>query len=159
YDLNPTIAYRILPSLSVGVGAQIQYMSADLRNAQPLPGVPLANSPTVIVNGIDHWAFGFTAGAHWQPTPTTQVGFGYRSAINEDLKGQLKVDDPNPSFAPGTALTDTKVHLPAIATASIRQDLSPTLALLGTVQWTQWSNLQTLSANCQNNSTLFGVVP
>jgi long-chain fatty acid transport protein len=160
YDLNPTIAYRILPGLSVGVGAQIQYMSAELRNAQPLPpafGLPLANSPTVIVNGIDHWAFGFTAGALWQPTQSTQIGFGYRSGIKEDLQGQFKFDVPNPSFASATALTDTKVNLPAIATASIRQDLSPTLALLGTVQWTQWSNLQSLNANCLTNSSLGGV--
>ena len=159
YDFNPTIAYRILPNFSVGVGAQVQYMSADLRNAQPLPagfGVPLANSPTVILNGIDHWAFGFTAGALWQPTQTTQVGFGYRSGINEDLKGQFKFDDPNPLFASATALTDTKIHLPAIATASIRQDLSPTFTLLGTAQWTQWSNLQSLTANCQSNSSLLG---
>jgi long-chain fatty acid transport protein len=160
YDFNPTIAYRILPGFTVGVGAQIQYMSADLRRAFPLPiaglGMPLSTSPTTIVNGLDHWAFGFTAGALWQPTQTTQIGFGYRSGINEDLKGQFKFDDPNPLLASATALVDTPVHLPAIATASIRQDLTPTFALLGTAQWTQWSNLQNLTSTCQSGSSLLG---
>jgi long-chain fatty acid transport protein len=159
YDLNPTIAYRITPELSVGVGAQIQYMSADLRTAQPLPpilGVPLASSPTVSINGLDHWAAGFTAGAHWQPTKSTQIGFGYRSGISENLNGQFKFNDPNPLFASATTLTQVPIHLPAIATASIRQDLTPTFALLGTAQWTQWSNLQTLNVTCQSTSSLLG---
>ena len=159
YDLNPTIAYRITPELSVGVGAQIQYMSVDLRSAQPLTGVPLASSPTVIIDGLDHWAFGFTGGVEWQPTRSTQIGFGYRSGINESLNGQFKFSDPNPLFASATTLTQVPVHLPAIATASIRQDLTSTFALLGTAQWTQWSNLQSPNVTCQSTSSLFGALP
>jgi long-chain fatty acid transport protein len=155
YDLNPSIAYRILPGLSVGVGAQIQYMSADLRNAVPRSPVPFpfANSPTVILDGQDHWAFGWTAGVHWQPTQSTQIGFGYRSAVNELLQGEVRVSDPTLTAAT-TALTEASINLPAIATASFRQDLTPTFALLGTAQWTQWSNLQSLDVKCRSASAL-----
>jgi long-chain fatty acid transport protein len=134
-------------------------MSVDLRSAQPLTGVPLASSPTVIIDGLDHWAFGFTGGVEWQPTRSTQNGFGYRSGINESLNGQFKFSDPNPLFASATTLTQVPVHLPAIATASIRQDLTPTFALLGTAQWTQWSNLQSPNVTCQSTSSLFGALP
>jgi len=157
YDLNPTIAYRVTPELAVGVGAQIQYMHADLRSAQPIPGFPLflpfANSPDVTVNGLQHWAAGFTAGVHWQPTRTTQLGFGYRSGINESLNGEFTFGSTNPALT-GAILTNVPIHLPAIATASIRQELTPTLAVLGTAQWTQWSNLQSLNVSCQSNSSI-----
>jgi long-chain fatty acid transport protein len=154
YDLNPNIAYRILPGLTVGVGAQIQYMSADLRFAAPTTGgLPFAPSSTLILDGQDHWAFGFTAGMHWQPTQSTQIGFGYRSAVNENLRGEARISDPT-FVGLSTALTQESIRLPAIATASIRQDVTPTFALLGTVQWTQWSNLQTLNATCQSTSAI-----
>jgi long-chain fatty acid transport protein len=157
YDLNPTIAYRISPQLSVGVGAQIQYMSANLRNAQPLTGfpffLPLSSSPDVTVTGLQHWAAGFTAGLLWQPTAATRIGFGYRSGIHENLNGEFTFAGSNP-LTSGAVLTSVPIDLPAIATASIRQDLTPTFALLGTAQWTQWSNLQNLNVTCQSNSSI-----
>ena len=153
YDLNPTIAYRITPQLSVGVGAQIQYMSANLRNAQVLGGPPLASAPDVTLTGLEHWAAGFTAGVHWQPTPMTQIGFGYRSGIKENLNGEFTFAGSNP-LTSGAVLTSVPINLPAIATASVRQDLTPTFAVLGTAQWTQWSNLQNLNATCQSTSSI-----
>ena len=73
-DFNPTLAYRITPELSIGVGAQAEYMRVRLNSlSQSLDA--------------DLWGAGATAGILWQPSPATSIGLGYRSAITQDLSG------------------------------------------------------------------------
>ncbi len=62
YNFSPTLAYRVTPTLAIGVGLQIQHMEGRLKSAS---GV-LATSRNLDITG-DDTAFGFTAGINWTP--------------------------------------------------------------------------------------------
>ncbi|MGB9163665.1 MAG: outer membrane protein transport protein [Rhodomicrobium sp.] len=120
-DFNPTLAYKITPELSIGVGAQAEYIRVRLNSlSQSLDA--------------DSWGAGATAGILWQPSPATSIGLGYRSAITQDLSG-LVTQPPVGFEAKGS------VTLPNEVTLSARQALTDRLTLLGTVEWQNQSSV------------------
>ncbi len=157
-NATPTVAFKLADWLSVGVGAQIQYLSVKLYSAFPGSGAtgpfpflaPIA--PDQLRIDGDSIDAGFTAGITITPTPWTTIGVGYRSRIDHGLEGDIF----RPAFvAPvriGAALIpvgfpsafvnfDATVPLPDIASASIRQKITESFTLLATVEWTNWSRL------------------
>ena len=157
-NATPTVALKINDWLSVGVGAQIEYFKVKLYSAFPGSGAtgpfpflaPVA--PDQLRIDGDSIDFGFTAGITITPTPWTTIGVGYRSRIDHGIEGDIF----RPAFvAPvriGAALIpvgfpsafvnfSATVPLPDIASASIRQKITESFTLLGTVEWTNWSRL------------------
>jgi long-chain fatty acid transport protein len=139
-NLNPTLAYKLTPSLTLGVGLQVEYLRIRLNHASlgPLVGARSFEA--------DDWGVGATAGLLWQPLPGTLLGLGYRSAVGLDVSG---------SFHRGASLTTTPVAttdveagvtLPEQVTFSFRQALAPPWTLLGTVEWTNWSRVGDVAA-------------
>ena len=138
YDAVPTLAFRLSPTLSAGVGVQIDYIKATLRSAAGFSPAALDAS----LEGQDT-AAGFTAGVNWTPYAQTSIGLGYRSAISHTLKGSFGI----PGLTADSPV-EAQIKLPSIATLSIRQGVTDKLRLLGTVEWTQWSSLQSLNVVC-----------
>jgi long-chain fatty acid transport protein len=89
YNASPSVAYKVTEWLSVGAGFQAQYAQANLKTAV---GLPLAFSPGNLnlaqLTG-DGWGFGYTAGITVTPTAWTQIGLGYRSAIDQSINGSF----------------------------------------------------------------------
>jgi long-chain fatty acid transport protein len=146
YNFSPTLAYAVTPTLSIGVGLQIQHIEGRLKSASGL----LATSPNVVIQG-DDTAFGFTAGVSWTPTPTTAIGLGYRSSIDTTLEGTLFIAGSSIPLAATGAAIKAGTTLPEIVTLSVRQALTPTWTMLGTVEWTGWSRAEKLDVVCANN--------
>jgi long-chain fatty acid transport protein len=152
-DFNPTVAYKLTPALTIGIGAQILYADLRLRSTNSEAITNLATGGVITSDGrtttADDWGFGATAGVIWQPRAGTSIGVGYRSQI--DLEGKGKCEGfglSNLATAelggnPAGCLTGTHVTadltLPDMVTGSFRQRLSERLTLLGTVEWTNWS--------------------
>jgi long-chain fatty acid transport protein len=134
YNATPSFAWRINDMISVGVGVQIQYAKADLSHCvtAPCPVGPLAE-----LSGHD-WGYGFTAGVTLTPTPTTTVGIGYRSGINQKIDGSLVITPPGASFN-----VNTTVNLPDVVSVGLRQRLTPQWTGLATVEWSNWSRIGT----------------
>src|SRR5262249_22282273 len=86
-DINPTLAYKVTPDLTVGVGLQVEYFSITLGHGSfnSLFG-PLTGSRTF---DADDWSVGATAGVLWQPSAATSIGLGYRSAVGVSPSGQF----------------------------------------------------------------------
>ena len=137
--INPNVAYKITPEVTVGVGVQVLY--ADVR---------LRSSNSTLITGddgrevtVDDWAVGATAGVIWNPMPGTRLGLGYRSRIEVDADGTCA--GFGPSAAPGTTGCGTgtdveaELTLPDQVTASFSQRVSERWRVLGTVEWTNWS--------------------
>jgi long-chain fatty acid transport protein len=153
YNAAPSIAYRLNDWISIGVGVQIEYARADLATGLPINGVgatglaALGNQADISGKG---WGFGFTAGVTLNPTPTTTIGLGYRSAINQKINGTL-VLPAGPAFTPGFGSTPgavtTTINLPDMVSLGIRQRVDPQWTLLGTVEWTNWSRIGTATVN------------
>jgi long-chain fatty acid transport protein len=149
-DINPTVAYKLTPEITVGVGAQIEFFSVRLTSTPVtvlVPGVgavPLDGRQT---KG-DDWTFGGTAGVLWQPAQGTSIGLGYRSPveISTDVSchggglSTFQLGIPSCTAAGPNGHVD--FVLPETVTLSARQDVTERLALLGTIEWTHHERIQ-----------------
>ena len=139
YNATPSIAYAVTDWLSIGAGVQIQYADATLTKGI---GALLGNQ--VSIDGAG-WGYGVTAGVTVRPTPTTTIGIGYRSAIDQNINGSLLLP-AGPLFSapfstPGSV--STTLHLPDTVSVGIRQKLGDQWTAMGTVEWTNWSRIGT----------------
>ena len=150
-NFAPTLAYKLMPSLSIGVGMQIEHIDARLKSAAGITS-PLADQ-NVIIKGTDT-AIGFTAGVNWTPSEHTSIGLGYRSSINHNLKGTASI----PTFIPGLGFTalgasiQAPVNLPEIVTLSLRHALTERLSILATGEWSHWARVEKFDIICQGNA-------
>jgi long-chain fatty acid transport protein len=140
-NINPTLAYKLTPELTVGAGVQIEYLDIRL-NRGPAPAA-LAPGDIGRRADVDDIGIGATAGMNWTPMAGTSIGVGYRSAVSFDLEG-----DYANAFTLG-ANRDAKAELtlPEIVTVGLRQALSERLDLLVGYEWTNWSRLGTISVD------------
>ncbi len=147
YNFTPSVAYQINNWISVGFGIQVQYATANLSTGLPVnlaanPLLQQGNQLNIEGNG---WGYGFTAGVTLTPTPSTTIGIGYRSAIDQKISGTLTLPPGGifgaPLSSPG-AVTTT-LNLPDMVSLGIRQRLGQQWTLLGTVEWTNWSRIGT----------------
>lgn len=144
-NVNPTLAYRLSDSLSVGVGAQFQYGSGRFSFAT---GLPSGQDSRFDGTGV---AIGATAGLMWKPAAGTTIGLGWRSQMTQELDGSY-INTPgaapgaNAALPPGlrSVTATTEIELPNTVTLSLRQQVAPNARVLGTVEWSQWSRLKEL---------------
>lgn len=134
--LMPTLGYKVTDTFSVGVGIVAHYFKAR----QTAAVAPTPNSPIASLVG-DSINFGFTVGASWQPTESTSIGIGYRSAIFQKLKGTQTL--PGAGAFPVTVT----LPLPETVTVGVRQKVTNRLTALAGVEWTNWSRMQVLPVN------------
>lgn len=101
FTLQPTIAWRPIPNLSIGAGLMVSWGSVDLNKGlvsastldfllhTTMPQAPLFGntSPASInLNGKANVRCGFNVGAMWDITPAVTVGASFRSEV------KMKVD-------------------------------------------------------------------
>ena len=136
-NVNPTLAYRVTPELTIGLGVQIEYLEVRLNN-NPSPLAPIVGLPLTPRSAeLDDIGIGATAGAVWTPLAGTTIGIGWRSAVDFDLEG----DYQNFAIA-GDA--EAELTLPDILTIGLRQRLTHTVDLLLGYEWTNWSRVGTI---------------
>jgi len=157
-NLNPTLAYKITPTLTVGVGAQVEYFKIRLTR----DGFGAGTGTSWRSYSADDWGVGATAGLLWEPREGTTIGVGYRSRVDLELEGSYKRDAAT-VVGPGGGLVTSasrvrttatgELSLPDELSISLRQKLTERLAVLGTVEWQGWSgigNVKAVSGACTN---------
>ncbi len=159
-DFNPTLAYKLTPQITVGIGLQVEYFEIRLTHgelegsvteptglAPPFP--PTITVPALLAGSrsfkADDWGIGATAGVMWRPAEGTTLGLGYRSAVGVDVNGAY---NRQAGLLEAGLFTDAtgNLSLPDEVTLSIRQNVTQRLALLGTVEWQNWSHIQNVYA-------------
>jgi long-chain fatty acid transport protein len=139
-NLTPTVAYKISPALTLGVGLQVEYFRLRLNHAALGAAIGTRSYEA------DDWGVGATLGLLWQPLPGTAVGLGFRSAVDLDVKGAFvrgAGDLTGPAFR---ADASADLTLPEQLTFSFRQAVAPGWTVLGTVEWQNWSRLDNVAA-------------
>ena len=156
YNFAPTVAYKINDWISVGVGLQVQYLKASY-------GLFLSAVPTLTgsLSGAG-WGWGWTAGVTLTPLPHTQIGIGYRSAINQKLNGTLALPAgglySSPISTPGSI--NLTLNLPDMLTIGLRQGIGDRFTLLAGFEWSNWSRIGTSHVLQPNGSSaLLGLKP
>lgn len=144
YNFSPTAAYKINDMISVALGVQAQYMKAsyDIFSNPFGPG-GVGGTQISTLNGAG-WGFGWTAGVTLTPLAKTQIGIGYRSAINQKINGTLDVPTFVQGLAPATpGSVNVVLNLPDVVTLGLRQGIGDRWTLLAGVEWSHWSRIGT----------------
>lgn len=174
-DINPTIAYKLNDSLSLGAGISAQYARVELSRAidfgsvcvgrlglatcAPLGFLPQARDGRVTLEGTN-WAYGFNLGVLFAPSDTMRFGLAYRSKIRHDVSGgRARFDKPAGLPAPlaaATAFSDTDaaadIDLPESLNFSAYADLDPRWSVMGDINWTRWSRFNELRVRFANGA-------
>jgi long-chain fatty acid transport protein len=130
-NFNPTLAFRLGPNLSIGVGIDYQRVEAELTNAvnytaviaqglqqlaannqlnpAAIPGLIAANAGLEghsRVRGDDD-AWGFNIGIMLELGDATRIGLNYRSKIDYTVSGTVKFTSPVAPTAIGNGIIAT----------------------------------------------------
>lgn len=170
-NINPSVAYQLTDTLSVGAGISAQYAKARLTSAidfgvvcftQLNPAacagagvVPQTADGVVDIEG-DDWSFGWNAGLAWTPHPDWRIGLHYRSAIDQNLEGSADFTvSANAAFLTATgAFANTGARagltLPASTELGVRWQANDRTTLYANAQWTEWSSIRELRVRFAN---------
>jgi long-chain fatty acid transport protein len=141
-SVNPTIGWRIAPWLSVGGGFNLVYGALSERVAI---NTPAAAGDGRLKYDASDVGYGYNLGALFEFSPQTRVGVTYLSQVNLDFKDDLKFKNlgsfANDLLASGLLNSQLKINLnlPAQLSIGAYQALTDRLALVGTVNWQNWS--------------------
>lgn len=172
FDLSPNFAFKLSEKFSVGMGASIQYASADLKIRKNITkeanGIlsavghdPVKSASVRSEIDADSIAWGWNVGMMWSPLENLRFGVSYRSKITHDAEGDLSIDQL--SVSPGNPVASqtletilsgagnygdmtgaATVTAPAWAMASVAWDVNDLVSLYGTFRWTDWSSFDEL---------------
>lgn len=139
-NINPSLAYKVSDSFSIGAGLIAEYAEATLSQALSNgPGMPDGFSE---VKG-DDWSYGWNVGVMYHPTPDFRAGIGYRSKISHELDG----DDNDITGVPVlggnfSADASARATLPETIHAGIYKEFANKWGLSVGIRWTRWNRLQ-----------------
>jgi long-chain fatty acid transport protein len=128
--VNPVIAWKIFPELSIAAGPTFDYSEATIRQGLGAPPSPFEFG----FRGQD-FAVGFNAGIMWQPHPMWSFGARYMSATDMDYDGTARTA-PVDLFP----ATQTKAHLkfPQIVSGGISFRPNTNWNFEVDIDWTDW---------------------
>ena len=142
-DVNPSVAFKVSDAVSIGAGISYQKAEVKFQRATLLGApFPVGTEGNIDLN-IDDSSWGWNLGALFTVAPSTRVGLTYRSAIEHDFEGPLRVTGPGGILiaAPDSRLT---AELPATLSVGVAHQVNPRWEILGDVTWTQWSSIKSL---------------
>jgi len=154
--LNPVVAWKILPSLSVAGGPTFNYSEILLRTGLVSP-TPVPNDEFKFDgNG---WSYGFNFGVLWQPFSKWSFGLNYRSASKVDYEGDTQIKSPVPVIPSGSVSTSVETDFPQIITGGVSFRPTPQWNIEVNVDYSDWNTMNTLvfsgtSALLGQNATL-----
>jgi len=147
--VNPVIAWKVLPSLSIAAGPTINYSKVQFNQ-----GIIFPTDRLHLVG--DDYDFGFNAGVRWQPLTNWAFGINYHSKTTMDYKGHSTVS--------GTGLFDgsnplsASVRFPQYAVIGVSYRPTDKWNLEFDLDWTDWDNVNNI--NVQGNlGTSGGAIP
>ena len=141
---NPTLAYRVTDRLSIGGGPQVWYGDLEFKVKAPPP----TGRGEVEIDG-DDIAFGYNLGAMFEISNRTRFGIKYQSEVELKFTGDVEFRFPAVSADAGT---DTKFPLAQMIKASIYHELNDQWALMGSIDWEDWSTFKNVNISTGQGS-------
>lgn len=143
YNINPSLAWKVNETVSIGGGVNWQRLTADYQRLASISPVPPGNTPLTLK--LDDNAWGWNIGALFNLTPVTKLGVSYRSKIKYSLTGTVSASSPSPLVTAGiNGNVKADLELPDTAVISLAHQLNDRWELLGDISWTGWSSIPKL---------------
>lgn len=164
FSVNPNIAWAATDNLSLAVGAEIIYVSLDMKKRAMIEGT---TPPTM--GSLDYsfevdsnireatdTGLGWNAALHYELTEQWSVGFLYRSQARMHAKGEVEYTLVRSNGIPAVDQTvynkqfrDGKAHatviLPDSYTGAIAFSPIPELSIEAAATYTRWSSFRNLN--------------
>lgn len=147
-NINPSVAYKVNDTVSIGGGLSVQRIEAELTNSLAALGLGLLKLEA------DDMGFGYNFGVMVQASPTTRIGVHYRSKIDYELEGDVSFS----ATTAGNGTVKADLEVPASASLSIFHTMG-NWELMGDVTWTGWSSLQQLQVIRTSTVATLGPFP
>jgi len=132
-NFNPSVAYKVSDTVSLGAGVSVQKLEATLTKS--------AGGTNVAELSADDVGYGFNLGLMIQATPDTRIGVSYRSTIKYELEGTVSFS----TTPAGNGGAKADLEVPDSASLSIFHTLG-NWELMGDITWTGWSTLKRFDA-------------
>jgi long-chain fatty acid transport protein len=142
--INPVVAIKLSPALSVGGGVMVNYAKMKLQQGiTPVPGNDLFQFEG------DGWTVGYNLGLLWQPVEKFSFGANFRSGTTMNFNGQTEAIFPPfyPSANPHYSSANANWPLPLDASFGISYRPTSKWNLEFDADYTDWSALGTVNVN------------
>jgi long-chain fatty acid transport protein len=162
YSVNPNFAWRVLPGLSVAVGAD--YMYADIEMERMVNQSAVGASDAASSMKADGHGWGYNIGLLISPSPILNIGLAYRSGIRVDYEGDLTIGNIAPALQPvfgSSAYTTgarTAAKFPEIYSLGVGLKLSDKLVVDSDVELVRWSSFKKMELDIINEVPAAGLV-
>lgn len=154
-DFAPSVAMKVMPNASVGVGLDIEKMYAELdkygSSGSANPALQFNSQSTNYANDT---GVGFHFGGLYEINPCNRVGLSYHSQVRHHLSGYSQLEGPLAALNPLSANAATaalrssnlkaNVTLPAYTDLSYYLKYTPQIEVMASVMYTQWNVIQKL---------------
>jgi long-chain fatty acid transport protein len=87
--INPVVALKLAPSLSIAAGAMVNYANLKMEQGLLRTEQPLANFFRFKGDG---WSAGYNLGLLWQPHKQVSLGATFRSSATVDMEGHTEFE-------------------------------------------------------------------
>jgi long-chain fatty acid transport protein len=139
--INPVVAVKLSPSLSIGGGVMANYVNIDLQQGIS----PYPSSDLFQFKG-DGWDAGYNLGLLWQPQEKISFGATLRSSTTVNLNGHTETIYPS-GASPYNSSANSSWSLPLEAVFGVSYRPTPKWNLEFDADYTDWSSLGTVNIN------------
>lgn len=167
-NINPSLAFRVNDSLSVGAGINYQLGDAEFRQgvngfaaifgatlaatgsaaAAAAAATPFAGTEAEAKFKVDDNAWGWNLGLMLRATEATRIGAAYRSKIKYKMTGDVSYTSAsaalNAALAGSNGAVNVDLTMPDSFSLSLAHRLNARWEVLGDLTWTGWSVWQQL---------------
>jgi long-chain fatty acid transport protein len=142
FTINPVVALRLTPTLSIGAGATVNYAKITLEGGLRRRLNPNFSDPDFFNFTGDGWSAGYNVGVLWQPLEQVSLGAAFRSSATMNFEGETTFQRP-----PTTPLTQRPASMPLTfplgVVAGISYRPTPKWNLEFDADWMDWSSFST----------------
>jgi long-chain fatty acid transport protein len=151
--INPTLACRVLPTLSIGAGFDYMFSQATARRRLDQSSLGAPDAELELEGSGRGW--GYNLGLLFAPLAELSFGLSYRSGIDVTHAGDATIDGiapplqgvfGGPGFKTGAR---TAMSFPSIVSFGMAYRPSADLTLAADVEQTRWSSFRTSSVQLE----------
>ncbi len=152
-EATPMLGYRWSEMVSFGAGLRVMQFKSKYTSA--IPAVSAPSQWGIIGLQGEGVGVGFSAGLTLSPLKGTDIGIGYRSKVQQDLKG----DFFGAPLAAANQPIRLSVPMPQSLMVSLRQTVSDQWTLLASYEWIDWSRIGSPAVTLQSSGQAHPLQP
>ena len=141
--INPVVAFKVLPSLSIGGGVMVNYANMNMEQGLSYFQNPLTNFFRFSGKG---WSVGYNLGVLWQPHEKVSIGASFRSSATVTLDGQTTYEK-QPFISATNQSAKAGFTFPITAVVGLSYRPTPKWNIEFDADYTDWSSFGTVTIN------------